>query len=334
MTTCDSASRDVWGVVRIEGPLDPGAVALAHEVRRLARAAGGAGVVVAIGGQQAAATLAGAADRVLVAPSGGVDAQIAMVSQLARERRPGLVLVPEDARELLGPVAARLEAAVVTGCSLASFEAPDQWVFRRPVYGGMASARLCSRGPVVASILGQALTPDAVEESPGVVETVEALAATAVPERRRTLRTERLSVRELPLTQARVVVAGGLGLGDPRAFILLEDLADALGGTIAGTRPVVDRGWLPADRQVGQSAAIITPLVYIACGISGAPQHLAGVRRARTIIAINTDPAAPIMKVAHVPIVGDVREIVPALTRAVRAARETTATVTRPEGTA
>ncbi len=334
MTTGGSAERDVWAVIRAEDPLDPAAVALAREARRLARAAGGVSVALAIGGERAAPSLACAADRVLATPPSSLDAQIATLTRLARERRPHLVLVQQEARELMGPLAACLDAAVVPGCSSIAAEPPDRWTFRRPVYGGMASATLSAAGPVIASILTQALGSDPADEADEVVGVIETLAANAAPDRRRTLRTERLAVRERPLAHARVVVAGGLGLGDARAVALLEDLADALGGTIAGTRPVVDRGWLPADRQVGQSGAIIAPLVYVACGISGAPQHLAGVRRARTIIAINTDPAAPIMKIAHVPIVGDVRDVLPALTSAVRAAGQAAAAASRGEGPA
>jgi electron transfer flavoprotein alpha subunit len=214
-----------------------------------------------------------------------------------------------------------LGAAVFTGCSFVSVEAPGRLTLRRPVFGGLAAATLSACGcPAVASILGDALGPGGEEpaRTPGTVEQVPAL---GTEERQRSMERRRLPPRDIPLAQADVVVAGGLGLGGPDAVPLLEELADALGGTIGATRPVVDRGWLPPDRQIGQSGALIAPRVYVACGISGAPQHLAGVRRAKTVIAINIDPGAPIMKLADVPIVGDVRLVLPELIRAVRQAR-------------
>jgi electron transfer flavoprotein alpha subunit len=118
------------------------------------------------------------------------------------------------------------------------------------------------------------------------------------------------------LSYADVVVAGGMGLGKPENFALVKELAAVLGAEYGGSRPLVQKGWIDADRQIGQTGKTIRPKLYIAAGISGAIQHRVGVEGADLIVAINTDPNAPIMDFAHLAIVGDALTILPALTKA------------------
>ena len=120
---------------------------------------------------------------------------------------------------------------------------------------------------------------------------------------------------QLDITEARIVVSGGLGMQGPENFKLLEELAEVLGGAVGASRPVVDNGWREYSNQVGQTGRTVSPDLYIACGISGSVQHMAGMSSSRCIVAINTDPHAPIFSIANYGIVGDVLKVVPSLTR-------------------
>ena len=122
------------------------------------------------------------------------------------------------------------------------------------------------------------------------------------------------------LVKAKIIVAGGRGVGDVEGFKVLENLAEVLGGEVAGTRVAVEEGWIPADRQVGQTGQSVRPELYIACGISGAIQHRAGIVNARYIVAINRDARAPIFQVADWGIVGDLHALVPEMIRQLESA--------------
>jgi electron transfer flavoprotein alpha subunit len=124
--------------------------------------------------------------------------------------------------------------------------------------------------------------------------------------------------KTIDLTDAEIIIAGGRGLGSAEGFHVIEEVAELIGGSVGASRPAVEAGWAPYERQVGQTGRTVTPKLYMACGISGATQHLAGMREAKTIITINTDAAAPINSVAKLAVAGDAHDVLEALARLLR----------------
>jgi len=165
------------------------------------------------------------------------------------------------------------------------------------------------------------LRPNAVTATPmGAPATVDDVVDASPPaQRTRVIARADAAARGASIEEAQIVVAGGRGLGGPGGVALLEDLAGALGASVASTRAAVDAGWLPYASQVGQTGKTIRPSVYLAVGISGAIQHRVGMQDAETIIAVNRDPDAPLAEHADLYVVGDLFEVVPALTAALRA---------------
>ncbi len=215
-------------------------------------------------------------------------------------------------------VAPRVAAGLNAGFVSDSFniEVRDgQLVFFRRLFNGKLDAQLSPASErIVATV-----QPGAIEafdgSSEGKVTTLE-LALDGL--RTQFVETREAEARGVDLTKADVIVSGGRGVGDPEKFkAVIQPLADSLGGAMGASRPVVDAGWLPHEYQVGSSGQVVQPKLYIACGISGAIQHLVGMKTSNFIIAINKDPDAPIFEVADVGIVADLFEIVPALTKAV-----------------
>jgi electron transfer flavoprotein alpha subunit len=194
-------------------------------------------------------------------------------------------------------------------------------VVTRPVYAGKAACRLkISTAPCVISIRPNSFT--AVEQ-PRTVTLQHALLPLG-PEGplARTVEVKQAEVATLDVAEAPIVVSGGRGLQDPANFKLLEELAQALGGAAVGaSRAVVDAGWRPHADQVGQTGKTVSPNLYFAVGISGAIQHLAGMRTAKVIVAINKDKDAPIFKIADFGLVGDLFEILPRLTQEIKRLR-------------
>ena len=194
-------------------------------------------------------------------------------------------------------------------------------VATRPVYAGRAIQQVKLRGaPALVSVRPNAFQPAARDDSRTAA--VEQVAVPAFEARVRVQAVKAPEKAALDVTEASIVVSGGRGLKDPANFKLLEELAEALGNTAVGaSRAVVDAGWRDHAAQVGQTGKTVSPGLYIAVGISGAIQHLAGMRTAMTIVAINRDKDAPIFKVADYGIVGDLFEVVPRLTEEIRKVR-------------
>jgi electron transfer flavoprotein alpha subunit len=190
---------------------------------------------------------------------------------------------------------------------------------KRPMYAGKVRATLRVPPPVVLSIRPGAWTLPA---GTGEVRAT-AIAAGAGAETLKFVRFEptAASSKRVSLSEARVIVSGGRGLKGPENWKLLEDLADALGAATGASRAVTDAGWRPNEEQVGQTGKTVTPDLYIALGISGAIQHLAGMTSSKVIVAVNKDPDADIFKIADYGVVGDLFEFLPAFTEAVKKTR-------------
>ena len=241
--------------------------------------------------------------------------------------RAAVFAATAQGRDLAPRVAAKLGVALaadVTGVNVAG----DEITVTHPVYSGKAIATLAISGtPSVISVRASSFPVVSVDKG-GVAGagTVETVAPVGDPAASRVVVTELRTCggAKLDVAEAPIVVSGGRGLKEPANFKLVEDLAAAFGNAAVGaSRAVVDAGWRDHSDQVGQTGKVVSPDLYVAVGISGAIQHLAGMRTAKTIVAINKDKDAPIFKIADYGIVGDVFEVVPALTAAVREARKT-----------
>lgn len=230
-------------------------------------------------------------------------------------RQPAVVLLgaTSQGRDLAARLAARLAAAMAMDCIALKAEGGDLTA-TRPMYGGKVLADVALTGtPKIAVIRPNAM--DMAENAgAGAVEKIDVTAKDS----RLTVVEKHLETGKTELTEADVVVSGGRGMGGPD-YAIVEELADALGGAVGASRSAVDEGWRPHADQVGQTGKVVSPSLYVACGISGAVQHLAGMSSSRVIVAINKDPDAPIFTKADYGIVGDLFEVVPEITRAVKA---------------
>jgi electron transfer flavoprotein alpha subunit len=245
-----------------------------------------------------------------------------VVSDFIREHGCSVAIFPGSAMgKDLGPrVAARLGVGYAADCVGLEVES-GKLIASRPRFAGKVSAQESFDGePAVVSVRSNVFSPEESAKA-GEVKKIEVSLNGAdfgaIVREIRASAGEKMDVGEAP-----VVVAGGRGMREPENFKLLEDLADALGNAAVGaSRAVVDAGWRPHAEQVGQTGKTVAPTLYFAVGISGAIQHLAGMRTSRYIVAINKDPEAPIFKVADYGIVGDLFEVLPRLTEEVRKLR-------------
>jgi electron transfer flavoprotein alpha subunit len=330
----------VWAVLQQrEGQLARMSWEAIAAAQKLAAAVGGKAEAVLLGA--GVGELAGevakrglAAVRVADAPalqSYTPGAYIAALKPAIEAERPDYVVFPHTYQTV--DYAPRLAQETGSGLlpEVTGFASEDGGlVWTRPILGGkmQAKVRVKGEGTVLVSVQSGAFPPDgggagAVGASPVEVRPLagtESGLAGAGPDRE-ILGVEEVGGEKVDLTKADVIVAVGRGIGGGDKMAVVEDLARALGAEIGASRPVIDNGWLPRDRQIGSSGQTVAPRLYIAAGISGAIQHLVGMKGSTTIVAINKDPGAPIFTVADYGIVGDLHEVLPALTAAVKEAK-------------
>jgi electron transfer flavoprotein alpha subunit len=249
----------------------------------------------------------------------GVPVASAVAALIERDGAPDAVLIPTsyDGRDVAGRLSARLDRPVLT--NVVGLREEGGLVTEHPVFGGSltVSAKFTSDGPGIIVVRAKSFP---AEPAGGPVAAVVAaapgeLGSTAGA----TIVTSHVEERTGPkLEDATVVVSGGRGLGDASAYALIEELAKLLHGAAGASRAIVDAGWVPYSHQVGQTGKTVKPLVYIACGISGATQHMVGMKGSKNIVAINKDADAPIFQIADLGIVGDVHKVLPALIDALK----------------
>jgi electron transfer flavoprotein alpha subunit len=248
------------------------------------------------------------------------DSYAQVLTDLIDEHKPNIVLTGATAvgRSFIPKVAVRVKTGLTADCTQLEID-PETKLLRqtRPAFGGniMATILCPHTRPQMATVRHKVMKKaecDKKRTGQVIVKEIDA--------KKLNLRTKLIKFVEeitdtVNLTEADIIVSGGRGLGKAENFKILEDLAKVLGGAIGASRAAVDAGWIPYSHQVGQTGKTVCPKLYIACGISGAIQHLAGMQSSDVIVAINTDPEAPIFNVATYGIVGDLFEVVPALTQ-------------------
>jgi electron transfer flavoprotein alpha subunit len=229
-----------------------------------------------------------------------------------------VVLVPFTAmgRDLAPRAAARLSAGLVSDCVALAVK-DGRLEARRPMYAGKAYASVRWQGDPQMATLRPNVFPLGERDASRKAEIVAANVDTG--SRARVVGVHAAASGKVELTEAQIIVSGGRGLKGPENFHLVESLASALGAAVGASRAVVDAGWVDHQYQVGQTGKTVSPSLYVACGISGAIQHLAGMSSSKYIVAINKDADAPIFKIASYGLVGDVFEILPKLTEAAKA---------------
>ena len=246
---------------------------------------------------------------------------------LVRENLPEIVLVGATTvgRSLAPTAAAMLHCGLTADCTRLDFDPETKLLLQtRPAFGGniMATIVCADTRPQMATVRPNVFRKERLPDAPAKGEIIRVpVDLSGAPCRMKRLNVVKEEGDDVNLAEAKAIVSGGRGLGSPEKFALVRELASALGAAVGASRATVDAGWISPLHQVGQTGKTVCPKLYVAVGISGAIQHLAGMQSSDTIVAINNDPAAPIFDVADYGLVGDLNEIVPALVAAIKARR-------------
>ena len=249
------------------------------------------------------------------------DAYVEALKHFIAEKQPRLVLFPHtyQVRDFAPRLALALDRTLISD-SIGYKHENGKLLFTRQMFQGKFAADVSFQGeaPWLATLQIGAFRADQAEPGQAAIETVAAkeIAARVTPHE-----VFQEAKQAVDLSQAEVIVAIGRGIKEQKNLTLAEDLAKVLGGEVAASRPICDNGWLPLERQIGSSGQTVAPKLYFALGISGAIQHIVGMKGSKTIVAINKDPEAPIFEIADVGVVGNLFDIVPAVTEEIKKAK-------------
>jgi len=240
-----------------------------------------------------------------------------VLADLIKEEKPEIVLMGATAigRSFASRVATRLHTGLTADCTELDIDPQTRDLLQtRPAFGGniMATIRTPRHRPQMATVRHKVMKPAPYDTS-RKGEIIKKKSDSIIPQWNQFIQFIEDTTQKVNLADADIIVSGGRGLGKPEGFKLIEELATLLGGAVGASRAAVDAGWISYSHQVGQTGRTVAPKLYIACGISGAVQHLVGMSSSKVIVAINKDRDAPIMKVATFALVGDLYEIVPAI---------------------
>lgn len=248
---------------------------------------------------------------------------VAALLPLIGEHNPSAILLADtpNGGDLAARLAARLKAPLVSRCERVRVTPDGLLGLERPIHGGRFSLTLAAArgGQTLVTVIPGAIGLDRPDPARQAEVVHVAPSLDSLTPRVRVVGEHRVDPRAIPLNEAEVIVAGGKGVESGEGWRMIEALAGALGGAVAGSRMAADAGWIPRERMIGQTGVAVKPRIYVAAGISGATQHLAGMKASRTVIAINRDRGAPIFKLANLGVVGDLREILPPLVHRLRA---------------
>ncbi len=273
------------------------------------------------------ALIAFGADKVYLAEHAALkdyrtEAYAHVFEELVAAHKPNILLLGAThiGRDLAPRVSKRVGSGLTADCTELSIDLDEGILWQtRPAFGGNVMATIANRfsRPQMATVRPRVMEVIPTPAKEGAVIT-HVIKLREEQIRTKTLEIVKETQARVDLSKAKIIVAGGRGANDPAGFELLRELADALGAALAGTRVAFEEGWIPASSQVGQTGLTVRPDLYIACGVSGAIQHRAGMMDSKFIVAINKDPYAPIFKVADWGIVGDLFDVVPELTKQMR----------------
>lgn len=323
--------KNIWVILEhTEGKIKPSVLEALNPAKSIASQGEGKVTAVFLGADESnvgKSLVQLGADRVLFLKNNELDrfslsGYLAALVPLIKSESPQVILLAATThgKELAPALAARLGAGLATDCTALDIDPENGIKIKRPIYGGRAISTLTfdQSTTQIVTIRPNVFRGDAPDESrKGEIIVQESnLGDSPLTCKIREIVREPGTSKDI--SEARIIVSGGMGMQKPENFQLIEELATALGGAVGASRPVVDSGWRNYSNQVGQTGRTVSPDLYIACGISGAIQHQAGMSSSKCIVAINKDPYAPIFQIADYGIVGDVLEVLPLLTQEFR----------------